>query len=633
MNKKIIIDAAHAEETRIAVLENNKLQDFDREALAVKQIKGNIYLAKVTRVEQSLQAAFIDYGSDRHGFLPFSDIHPDYYQLPEGEKKKLHDQIHDDNSKAKTAAEKENIEKEEEKAPKKSQEADDGAITTGSYSVEDETDYQSRNINNIHKKYDIKDVVKPGQVVLVQVLKEERGNKGAAMTTYISIAGKYCVLMANTPNKGGVSKKVDNFRDKKILRTILNDLDIPAEKSVIIRTAGVGKKPEELKRDYDYLVRLWNNIREATLNSQAPTFIHAEDDVIKKCMRDVYNEDIQEVVIEGKEAYESVSNFIKLIMPKGANNIKFHDDRVPVFNKYKVEQQISSLYEKEVTLPSGGSIVIDHTEALVAVDVNSGRATGEKDIEKTAYNTNLEAAVEVARQLRLRDLAGLVVIDFIDMYDQKNRRTVERTLRDALRHDRARIQLGRISIFGLMEMSRQRLGASFFETITDPCKHCNGTGYVRSVEIVAVSILRAIRHACMEKNVGVIYVATSGEVATYMLNFKRKEIALTEENNNVHILLRHSDDIIPNGYAIRKRKSLSIEEKRELGMEVLTGKVNKLGIERDFLDEVNEEISSENNNKRVSPNKNRNRNRRKSHNNNKKPEKKKTGFFGLFAKK
>jgi ribonuclease E len=627
--KTIIIDAAHKEETRVSVLQEGRLQDFDREALAVKRIKGNIYLAKITRVEASLQSAFIDYGSDRHGFLPFSDIHPDYYQLPEAEKNKIKEITHKDdgdNSDSKDS---------EDDLPRKDSE-DSDSITTGAYSVEDETGSYSGNINNLHKKYNIQDVIKPGQIVLVQVLKEERGNKGAAMTTFISIAGKYCVLMANTPNKGGVSKKVDNFRDRKILRTILNDLNVPSEKSVIIRTAGVGKKPEELKRDYDYLVRLWNSIRETTLTSTAPTFIHAEDDVIKKCMRDVYDDSVKEVIVEGKEAYDSIVDFVQLIMPSGVNNVKYYEDRIPVFNKYKVEQQILGLYEKEVTLPSGGSIVIDHTEALVAIDVNSGKSTNERDVEKTAYSTNLEAAVEIARQLRLRDLAGLIVIDFIDMYDQKNKRTVERTLRDSLKNDRARIQIGRVSIFGLMEMSRQRLGASFFETITDPCKHCSGTGYVRSVEIVAVSILRAIRHSCTEKNVGVIHVATSGEVITYMLNFKRKEIAQTEKSYNIHILMCYSEDVGPNGFSIKKKKSLSSEEKRELELEVATGKVNQLGIEREVIeDAASQETSHKKSGPRRRPvNNNRSRNHKPSprHNEKNSPAKK-PGLFGLFKKK
>ncbi|MDA9231128.1 Rne/Rng family ribonuclease [Rickettsiales bacterium] len=636
--KTIIIDAAHKDETRVAVLENNRLQDFDRDALAIKRVKGNIYLAKVTRVEASLQSAFIDYGSDRHGFLPFSDIHPDYYQLSAEEREKINEltlksELNTDNSAEKSAPELAKSFNNYSSEGNKNEES--ATISSGSYSLEDETESYSKNINNIHKRYNIQDVIKPGQVILVQVLKEERGNKGASMTTYISIAGKYCVLMANTPNKGGVSKKVDNMRDRKILRSILDDLNVPSDKSVIIRTAGVGKKPEELKRDYDYLVKLWNSIRQITLESNAPSFIHAEDDVIKKSIRDVYDDSVKEVIIEGESAYNSVKSLIKLITAKSAENIKLYNERIPIFNKFKVEQQISSLYEKEVSLKSGGSIVIDHTEALVAIDVNSGRATNEKEVEKTAYNTNIEAANEVARQLRLRDLAGLVVIDFIDMYDQKNRRMVERALRDALVNDKARIQMGKISSFGLMEMSRQRLGSSFFETITDPCQHCGGTGYVRSVEILAVSILRAIRHACSEKNVGVIHISTFGEVSAYMLNYKRKEIDAIQKINNVHVLLYCSEDVGSNGFNIKKRKSLSIEERKNLDMEVKTGKVNQLGIERETFEC---DLNSENDNNASRPKRPRNSSRSKNrrYKNNKtgnKPKKdnKKGGLLGFLG--
>ncbi len=634
-NKTIIIDAAHREETRVAVLENNILQDFDREAVAVKHIKGNIYLARITRVEPSLQAAFIDYGEERHGFLPFADIHPEYYSLPDAEKQKLREltareiaphaetteeadggagiaaqasgdvaevreirgrdnrdgnrpeRSGDRRERSEHGDRRDNRDRRDDNRRENSRERDedpDAPMTTGSYSVEDETENHNSNIHTIYKRYNIQDVIKPGQILLIQATKEERGNKGASMTTYISLAGKYCVLMSNTPNKGGVSRKVDNFRDRKILKAILSELTIPAEMSVIIRTAGVGKKPEEIKRDYEYLSRLWESINEMAKTSTAPTFIHAEDDVIKRCIRDVYNEQVSEVIIEGQQAFDSVSNFIKATMPYGEHNIKFHDERVPVFNKYRVEQQIAALYEKTIPLKSGGSIVVDHTEALVAIDVNSGRATKESGVEETAYNTNLEAAREIARQLRLRDLAGLIVIDFIDMYDQKHRRNIERTLRDELQNDRARIQLGRISLFGLMEMSRQRLGASLFETITEPCKHCSGTGYIRSVEILAVGILRSIRHACADKQVGVIYVYTSHEVISYIANYKKHDVIATEQNYNVHIFMHHSDDVGNGGFTIKKRKGLSDDERRELEMEVTTGKVNQLGLERQFIE-------------------------------------------------
>lgn len=615
-NKTIIIDAAHREETRVAVLQNGVLQDFDREAVAIKQIKGNIYLAKVTRVEASLQAAFVDYGSDRHGFLPFSDIHPDYYQLSDAERQKLREinntqaQRHDedDHHEGQNHAPREDRNQRSEESEE--------SMVTGAYSVEDETAGYAGNIHSIHRRYNIQDVIKPGQLILVQVAKEERGNKGASMTTFVSIAGKYCVLMSNTPNRGGVSKKVENFRDRKLLKSILNELNVPSERSVIIRTAGVGKRPEEIKRDAEYLNRLWDNIRSVSEKSRAPAFIHAEDDVIKRCIRDVYNDQVNEVIVEGKEAFDTIVDFVKLTSPSSYNNVKLYEDRVPIFNRYRVEQQISDLYEKQIQLPSGGSIVIDHTEALVAIDVNSGRATKESGVEETAYNTNLEAVREVARQLRLRDLAGLVVIDFIDMYESKHRRNVERALRDELQNDRARIQLGRISTFGLLEMSRQRLGASFFETITEPCKHCSGTGYVRSAEILAVSVLRAIRHACSDKQTGVVYVYTNPEVIAYMMNFKKHDLIATEKNYQIHIFMHPSDEVGAAGFTIKKRKDLSEDERRELEMEVVTGKVNQMGLEKSYISEAeenhqhrDERRDNNRNNNRHDHKNNRNRNR------------------------
>lgn len=597
-NKIILIDSAHQEEKRIAVLENGVLQDFDREAIAIKQIKGNIYLSRVTRIEPSLQACFVDYGSDRHGFLPFADIHPDYYQISETERQKLRDlNINLNNNKNDDEDQSHYNPQVNKTSELSSEEYNEESITTGSYSVEEEVVGYRGNIHNIYKRYQIQDVIKSGQLILIQVVKEERGNKGASMTTYISIAGKYCVLMANTPNKGGVSKKVDNFRDRKNLKSILNEVNLGADQSIIIRTAGVGKRPEEIKRDCEYLNRLWENIKEAATNSKSPTFIHAEDDVIRRCIRDIYNENISEVVVEGNEAYSVVMSFVKLTMPNIAHNIKIYDERVPIFNKFRVEQQINSLYEKQINLPSGGSIVIDHTEALVAIDVNSGRATKESGVEETAYNTNLEAVKEIARQLRLRDLAGLIVIDFIDMYDQKNRRNIERALRDELQNDRARIQLGRISVFGLLEMSRQRLGASFFETITEPCKSCGGTGYIRSVEILAVSILRAIRYACSDKQAGVIYIYTSPETISYIMNFKKAEIISTEKNYNVHIFMHPDSEVGSQGFNIKKRKSLSDDERREIEMQVKTGKVNQLEIQKNYFESFGEEekVSHHNN--------------------------------------
>jgi ribonuclease E len=623
MKKTIIIDAAHQEEKRVAVLENGILQDFNREALSIKKLKGNIYLGKIIRVEASLQACFVDYGSQKHGFLPFSDIHPQYYSITDEEKQKLFESYNIENNN-----EEEDDEFEEDNIVKKDDTAQD-SIVTGSFSVEDETENYRGNISAIHKKFNIQDVIKPNQFILVQVTKEERGNKGASMTSYISIAGKYCVLMANTPNKGGVSKKVENFRDRKHLRSIIKELDVPNSRSVIIRTAGVGKKAEEIKRDYEYLEKLWSTIQEVVEKSKSPTFIHAEDDIIRKSIRDIYDENTKEVIIEGEEAYESVLNFAKLSISEPCKNIKLYNDRVPIFNRLRVEQQINELYDKEINLKSGGSIVIDHTEALVAIDVNSGKSTKDSAVEDMALNTNLEAVKEIARQLRLRDLAGLIVIDFIDMSDAKNRRNIERALRDELQEDRARIQLGRISIFGLLEMSRQRLAASFFESITEPCKSCSGTGFVRSVEIVAVSILRAIRHACNDKQANVIYIYTSPQTISYMMNFKRNEIVKTEKNYGIHIFMHCHDEVGVSGFQIKKRKGLSEEESREIEMKIESGQVNRSNFEKDFYKDHSPNNDYQENNNRK--NYRRNRYHKKRYKNNQSNDKPKGFVKSLFS--
>ena len=629
-NKSILIDAAHKEETRVVVTDNGILQDFDRETVSVQKVKGNIYLAKVTRVEPSLQAAFLDYGQERHGFMPFGDIHPDYFTLSEEEKNNISQLISSQRSQNKEKEEEGDDLGDEETGPStKSENAQSDSMDTGSYCIDDEAEAAGSGdlLQAIHKRFKIQDVIKAGQMLLVQVTKEERGNKGASMTTYISLAGKYCVLMANTPNKGGVSRKVENFRDRKILRNILKDLEIPEDRSVIIRTAGVGKKPEEIKRDYEYLSKLSQSIDEASAGLKSPAFIHGEDDVIKRCIRDVYNEDVAEVIIEGDEAYATVTKFIEMTMPSGDHNIVHYKDRTPIFSKFGVEQQISALYQKEVPLKSGGSIVIDQTEALVSIDVNSGRSTKESGIEQTAYQTNLEASREIAKQLRLRDLAGLVVIDFIDMSDQRNRRQIERTLRDELKDDRARIQLGRISIFGLLELSRQRLGSSLFETITQPCKTCNGSGYVGSPEVCAIAIFRAIRNACNDKQTKVVYINTSGEVISHIANYKRRDLLITEKNYNINIILTEDDETGAAGFKIKKRKALSQQEKRDLDLEVETGKVNLLEIERNYYDnsdsddgDINSDKPSYDNRPKRSGNKRwDNKNRKRNDNRKKNP--------------
>jgi len=581
--QRILIDAAHKEETRVALVKDNALQDIDRECLSVKQLKGNIYLGRITKVEASLQAAFVEYGGNRHGFLPFADIHPDYYNIQKADNtdikkithlSKITEKDDENNIGENTTHEDDKIEEDSNNSNKNDSSSDDSVESLGSYSIEDETEEAASNKHDSSVR--IQDVMTEKQYILVQVLKEERGNKGVALTTYISIAGRYCVLMANNPGKGGVSKKVDNLRDRKTLRNILKSFNVPEDKSVIIRTAGVGKKPEEVTRDYIYLLRLWGSIKQATLESKAPCYIHAEYDVIKRCIRDSYNDDITEVIIEGSEAFKTFRSLANMISHQQKTNIKIYNEKTPIFHKFNIEQQIFDLYDHKVLLPSGSSIVIDQTEALVSIDVNSGKATTEKSVEETAVNTNIEAAKEIARQLRLRDLGGLIVIDFIDMYDNRNKRTVERTLRDALVIDKARIQVSKLSNFGLLEISRQRLGASFSERISEICQHCHGSGFVQSKEIVAISIFRNVRHAATDKHTGVIHVRTSQEVANYMLNYKRKEINELEENYDIRLFVQYDENISGNEFDIRKRKNLTEEEKNELETKEITGKVNEM---------------------------------------------------------
>ena len=606
MSKKILIDGAFKEETRVALIENDILQDYDREDFNFKQLKGNIYLAKITRIEPSLQAAFIDYGGDRHGFLPFSDIHPDYYNIPQDDIKNLKAVKFFQNEDNPEELSKENINtasseektetSNEEKAGIASSEVnintnnddhieenghsvealnedndDENVDVIPNYSVDEEADNAKADDYN---QYKIEDVLKEGQYVLVQVLKEERGNKGVAMTTYISIAGKYCVLMVNSPDRGGVSKKVTNLSDRKILKSILRSLNVPHDKSIILRTAGVGKKPEEILKDYLYLIRLWKAMKDATLDSKAPAFIHAEDDIIKKTIRDLYTDDIDEVVVEGADVFKSVKSSIKIISDNQDVNVKLHNEKTPLFQKYGIEGQLLDLYNNKVNLPSGGSIVIDQTEALVAIDVNSGKATKEKSVEEMAVATNIEAAHEIARQLKLRDLAGLVVIDYIDMFELKNRRLVERAMRDAMSTDRARIQIARLSIFGLMELSRQRLGASFMERSSEVCPRCKGRGKIKSKEIVALSILRSIKYATTDKQINVVTVETTPDLSDYLLNFKRREISQIENDYNIYIFIESNDDIEDNNYNIKKRKGLTPDEKKELEPQQKIGKVS-----------------------------------------------------------
>ena len=611
MVKKILIDGAFKEETRVALVDNDVLIDYDREDFNFKQLKGNIYLAKITRIEPSLQAAFIDYGGERHGFLPFSDIHPDYYNIPKEEIKNLkevkffqNDDNLDELEKANIDENKEITQNEQsggsvdlnatqggdlqdnssqisnlqdssselEEHSEKSSNEDDNIETIPNYTADEESEDINR--NELYTKYKIEDVLHEGQYLLVQVLKEERGNKGVAMTTYISIAGKYCVLMVNSGERGGVSKKVTNLNDRKILKSILRSLKVPNDKSIILRTAGVNKKPEDILKDYLYLIRLWNAVKEATLVSKAPMFIHAEDDIIKKTIRDLYSDDISEVVVEGDDVFKAVKGLVKIISNNQEIPLRIHNDRTPLFQKHGIENQLLELYNNKINLPSGGSIVIDQTEALVAIDVNSGKATKEKNVEEMAVSTNIEAANEIARQLKLRDLAGLVVIDYIDMFELKNRRIVEKAMRDAMSTDRARIQIARLSSFGLMEVSRQRLGASFTERVSEVCPRCKGKGKIKSKEIVALSILRAIKYATIDKQINVITVETTDDLAKYLLNFKRKDILQIEKDYNVYIFIEENPTIEDNNYSIKKRKGLTPDEKKELEPIQKTGKVN-----------------------------------------------------------
>jgi ribonuclease E len=576
MTKSIIIDAAYKDETRIAVMEDNILQDFDRESRAVKKIKGNIYAATITRIEPSLQAAFIDYGDEKSGFLPFSDIHPAYYNLTEEEKK----QIIDHRSGNRNNVDHNSHDDQHYK------DNSEHIITTGSFTVDEETDFDqlSRDISSVesNKKYKIEDVIDVGSKVLVQVLKEERGNKGVATTTYISIAGRYCVLMTNISGKGGISKKVNNIRDRKALRNILNNLNIAEDKSIIIRTAGIGKTAEEIEDDYKYLEKLWDHITKECEKTKHPLLIHSEDDIVKKIVCNIDHEDIKEINVEGKRTYNSIANLIS-IAGGDDGKVKLYNDRIPIFNKYKIEKQIDELYERYAHLPSGGSIVIDQTEALIAIDINSGKATKHKDVEETAYKTNLEAVDEIARQVRLRDLAGLIVIDFIDMDNADNRRSIERSLRDAMKNDRARVQIGKISNFGLLELSRQRSSNSFFETITKTCHKCGGSGYIKSEEVLGLNILRSIRYATNDKQTGAIYVKAPNNVITYMMNYKRRELYKIEKNYNIYIIMHSDDNMNENSYQIRKRKNLLDEEKKLLLLDSeKIGKVNQMDIAKKY---------------------------------------------------
>jgi ribonuclease E len=548
---RMLIDARHPEETRVAVVKGNRIEEFDFESAEHKQLKGNIYLAKVTRVEPSLQAAFVDYGGNRHGFLAFSEIHPDYYQIPKADREALL------REEAEHAAEEERLRSAElDDADNDASAEDEGsdeldvadatatatattteAGTGSSRSPVDESaaDELRKKRQALRRRYKIQDVIQRRQVLLVQVVKEERGNKGAALTTYLSLAGRYCVLMPNTSHGGGISRKISNGADRKRLKSIMGDLNLPKTMGLIVRTAGLQRTKTEIKRDFDYLARLWDEIRERTLGSTAPALIYRDSDLIKRAIRDLYHREIEEVIIEGEEGYKAARGFMKLLMPSHVRRVHQHVDTTPLFQRYGVEDQLSAMYQPVVQLKSGGYLVINPTEALVSIDINSGRSTREHNIEQTAYNTNLEAAQEIARQLRLRDMAGLIVIDFIDMEQSSHVRKVEKAMKEALKNDRARIQVGRISSFGLMEMSRQRLRTGVLEASTKPCPHCEGTGLMRTAASAGLSALRIIEDEAARGRGERICLRAGKEAAVYVLNKKRAELADIEHRYGVFI--------------------------------------------------------------------------------------------------
>jgi len=582
MSKKLLIDARQNDETRIVVLNNNKVEDFDHETSHRKQLKGNIYLARVTRVEPSLQAAFVEYGGNRQGFLAFSEIHPDYYRIPvEDREKLLAEELGDDDRPSlaaevttentgetdpATAGDDETVEADMPEAPDDAETGpeEDGVEESadeddaGDDSSDDDRRENRRRFARFSRHYKIQEVISRRQIMLIQVVKEERGNKGAALTTYLSLAGRYCVLMPNTYHGGGVSRKISNPADRKKLKTIVNGLDVPQGMAVIVRTAGSKRTKAEITRDYNYLSRQWDEIRSMTMESNAPSLIYEEGNLIKRAIRDYYGTDIDEILVEGEEGYKSARMHMKNLMPSHVRKVKAYEDAdTPLFQRYQVENMLSSMHDPQVTLRSGGYIVINQTEALVAIDVNSGRATKERNIEETALKTNLEAADEIAQQLRQRDLSGLIVIDFIDMENNRNQHAVERRLKEAVKNDRARIQTGSISQFGLLEMSRQRLRPSLSETVTDLCPHCQGTGRIRSVESAALEVLRAIEIEAGKNKGENLHVYMASAVAIYILNNKRDQIANIEQRFGIRIFLEEDNSLIAPDVRFGDNKPLS----------------------------------------------------------------------------
>ena len=741
MPKKMLIDATHAEETRVVVVDGNKVEEFDFESENKRQLAGNIYLAKVTRVEPSLQAAFVDYGGNRHGFLAFSEIHPDYYQIPIADRQALMEE-------EQAYAEAQQRQEEEEDAPKKrgrgrrgrskaqtiatedavqqsevdedqvsgmetidltdeseisgvgakstspeTADGDDAAVvgddlmgaqddssgggeTIAAQEIADEKEQETiaeaaqvpgdqgaagssletsdeqdvkdaddageerkpssaerdETIESISddddtfdlrparkprpRRYKIQEVVKVRQIMLVQVVKEERGNKGAALTTYLSLAGRYCVLMPNTARGGGISRKITNVVDRKKLKEIAHELEVPKGAGLIIRTAGAKRTKTEIKRDCEYLQRMWEQIRELTLQSMAPAKIYEEGDLIKRSIRDLYNREIDEVLIEGDRGYRIAKDFMKMIMPSHAKNVKSYQDAMPLFARYQVESYLSSMFNPTVQLKSGGYIVIGVTEALVAVDVNSGRATKEGSIEDTALKTNLEAAEEVARQLRLRDLAGLIVIDFIDMDERKNNLAVEKRIKDKLKSDRARIQVGRISGFGLLEMSRQRLRPGMIEATTQPCPHCHGTGLIRSEDNLSLSILRQIEEEGVRRRSREVLVKCPVVIANFLINQKRDHIAQIEARYGLSVRIEAHPHLISPDFEIEKFKTAT-RVVPEASMPVISAEVVHMEqVEEDVAEqEAQADLDADAGDSDAKPKKRRRRRRRRKSSN------------------
>lgn len=637
MTKRMLIDAAHPEETRVLIADDDRIIDFDFVTTAKTQIKGNIFLAKITRVEPSLQAAFVEYGGGKQGFLPFSEIHPDYYQIPNADRQKLvEEQIAE--AEAEEAEEEQLYEQQAKQHPRKttSNENSEEALTDDPFFPEADANYatleqatpyvvsgpikpleiladvpveelearsedtytisdlplamngaaeegektditdlppaeeidptveilsgedvqeeasNSRKALAFYRRYRIQEVIKRNQIILVQAIKEERGNKGASLTTYISLAGRYCVLMPNSPKGGGISRKITDNGNRKRLKDVAAELKTHRGMSVIIRTAGIDQPTDEIKRDYEYLTKLWNQIREVTLNSTAPATVYEEGNILKRSLRDLYTTDIREIVIEGDAAYKEALSFMELLMPNQLNSIKPHHESLPILAAYGIEEQLQAMTDPQVKLPSGGYVVIQQTEALISIDVNSGRSTTERNVEETALKTNLEAAAETARQLRLRDLAGLIVVDFIDMNYGKNRRMVERAMKDALKQDRAKIQLGRISSFGLMELSRQRMRPSISEAQGTLCPHCKGTGFIQSVETVGIQAIRTLEREAASGEFTNLRISLYPEAALHLLNDKRALLQSIEERYGVTVIVLIDASLITGNFRLIK---------------------------------------------------------------------------------